>query len=49
MSEGDDVYIPVNIIQLLSNRYKANKLPVDILCDIYLENYLINIGKKASE
>ena len=47
--EGDDVYIPVDIIQLLSNRYQANKLPVDILYDIYLENYLINIGKKSSE
>ena len=47
--EGDDVYIPVDIIKLLSNRYEANKLPVDILYDIYLENYLINIGKKARE
>ena len=46
--EGDDVYIPVDIIQLLSERYNANKLPVDILYDIYLENYLINIGKKPS-
>ena len=45
--EGDDVYIPVDIIQLLSDRYSANQLPVDILYDIYLENYLINIGKKA--
>ena len=44
--EGDDVYIPVDIIQLLSDRYNASKLPVDILYDIYLENYLINIGKK---
>ena len=43
--EGDDVYIPVDIIALLSNRYKTNKVPVDILYDIYLENYLINIGK----
>ena len=45
--EGDDVYIPVDIIQLLSDRYEANKLPVDILYDIYLENYLINIGKSS--
>jgi hypothetical protein len=44
--EGDDVYIPVDIINLLSDRYKASKVPVDILYDIYLENYLINIGKK---
>ena len=47
--EGDDVYIPVDIIKLLSNRYEANKLPVDILYDIYLENYLICIGKKVNE
>ena len=46
--EGDDVYIPVDIIALLSNRYKTNKVPVDILYDIYLENYLINIGKGSS-
>ena len=47
--EGDDVYIPVDIIQLLSDRYDAGRFPVDILYDIYLENYLINIGKKARE
>ena len=47
--EGDDVYIPVDIIQLLSDRYEANKLPVDILYDIYLENYLINIGKSSQQ
>ena len=47
--EGDDIYVPVDIIQLLSERYHANKLPVDILYDIYLENYLINIGKKTVE
>lgn len=47
--EGDDVYIPVDIIQLLSDRYNASKVPVDILYDIYLENYLINIGKKAKQ
>ena len=47
--EGDDVYIPVDIIQLLSERYNASNLPVDILYDIYLENYLINIGKKSEE
>ena len=44
--EGDDVYIPTDIIQMLSERYNASKLPVDVLYDIYLENYLINIGKK---
>ena len=47
--EGDDVYIPVDIIDLLSNRYNASKLPIDVLYDIYLENYLINIGKKANQ
>lgn len=46
--EGDDVYIPVDIIDLLSNRYNASKLPIDVLYDIYLENYLINIGKKTN-
>ena len=43
--EGDDVLIPVDIIQLLSDRYGTNSIPVDILYDIYLENYLIAIGK----
>lgn len=47
--EGDDVYVPVDIINLLSNRYNASRLPVDILYDIYLENYLINIGKKTNQ
>ena len=47
--EGDDVYIPTDIIQLLSDRYDASKLPVDVLYDIYLENYLINIGKKGEQ
>ncbi len=47
--EGDDVYIPVDIIQLLADRYNAGKVPVDILYDVYLENYLINIGKKDKQ
>lgn len=47
--EGDDVYIPVDIIDLLSNRYNASRLPIDVLYDIYLENYLINIGKKTNQ
>ena len=47
--ENDDVYIPADIIQLLSNRYSASIVPVDILYDIYLENYLLNIGKKSVE
>ena len=44
--EGDDLYIPVDIIQLLSDRYGTNTVPLDILYDIYLEQYLICIGKK---
>lgn len=39
--EGDDIYIPVDVIKLLSIRYGAPEhLPLDILYDIYLENYL---------
>lgn len=45
--EGDDVYIPCDIIRLLAERYSASKVPVDILYDIYLENYLKGIGKKS--
>lgn len=45
--EGDDVYMPADIIQMLSDRYGARSVPIDILYDIYLENYLINIGKKS--
>lgn len=45
--EGDDVYIPADIIQMLSERYDASKVPVDILYDIYHESYLINIGKRT--
>ena len=42
--EGDDIYIPVDIIKLLSVRYGApTHLPLDILYDIYLENHLKNI------
>lgn len=45
-SEGDDIYIPVDIIKLLSERYKTATLPLDIQYDIYLENYLLNIHIK---
>ena len=45
--EGDDVYMPADIIQMLSDRYGARSVPVDILYDIYLENYFIKIGKKS--
>ena len=41
---GDDIYIPVDIIKMLSDRYGTESVPLDILYDIYLENYLINIG-----
>ena len=47
--KGDDVYIPVDIVQMLSDRYGTNSVPVDILYDIYLEQYLICIGKKSKE
>lgn len=47
--EGDDVYIPVDIIQMLSDRYGARSVPVDILYDIYLEQYLLNIGVRPSK
>ena len=43
--EGEDIYIPTDIIALLSERYNSN-LGLDIQYDIYLENYLININKK---
>ncbi len=42
--KGDDLYIPVDIIKMLSDRYSTSNVPLDILYDIYLENYLINIG-----
>ena len=42
-SEGDDIYIPVDIIKILSERYETSSLPLDIAYDIYLENYLRNI------
>jgi len=47
--EGDDVYIPVDIIKLLSDRYGANSVPIDILYDIYLENYLLSIGVRSND
>ncbi len=46
--EGDDIYIPTDIIKLLSDRFGADIVPLDILYDIYLEQYLISIGKKVS-
>ena len=48
-SEGDEIYIPVDIIMLLSERYKTATLPLDIQYDIYLENYLANIHIKPND
>ena len=42
--KGDDINIPVDIIKMLSDRYGTESVPLDILYDIYLENYLISIG-----
>jgi hypothetical protein len=44
--EGDDIYVPVDIVKLLSERYHAEELALDIQYDIYLESYLKNIHKK---
>ena len=43
--EGDDIYFPVEAIQLLSDRYNADKLPLDVQYDIYLESYLKSMKK----
>ncbi|MBQ7243172.1 MAG: hypothetical protein IJS52_03105 [Bacilli bacterium] len=45
--KGDDIYIPVDIIGLLSDRFGAASIPVDILYDIYLEHYIIHIKKRG--
>lgn len=45
--EGDDISIPNEIIEILSKRYGADSVSVDSLYDIYLENYLISIGKTS--
>lgn len=47
--EGDDLFFPVDIIKLLSERYSASVLPIDIQYDIYLENYLASIHKKTNK
>ena len=43
--DGDDIDIPVDVIALLCQRYGASIVPLDILYDIYLENYLKIIKK----
>ena len=45
--EGDDISIPNDIIEILSSRYETESVPADVLYDIYLENYLISIGKTS--
>ena len=47
--QGDDIYIPVDIIKMLSERYNASNLPLDVQYDIYLENYLSNIHKRENK
>ena len=44
--EGDEIYIPVDVIKMLSDRYKTSTLPLDIQYDIYLEAYLDTIHPK---
>lgn len=44
--KDDDIYIPVDIIKLLSERYKTSAVPIDILFDVYLEKYIENIKKQ---
>ena len=46
--KGDDVYIPVDTISYLSERYNS-PLSLDIQYDIYLENYLKNIYSNKEE
>lgn len=45
---GDDIYFPVDIIQLLSKRYSASVLPIDIQYDIYLESFLKTIHQEKT-
>ena len=40
------IYIPLDEIQLLYERYNDRKVSIDKLYDIYLENYLISVGKR---
>ena len=46
MHKGDDIYIPVDTIQIIAKRYEASTLPLDIQYDIYLERYLEYIKEK---
>ena len=47
--EGEDIYIPIDIIKLLSERYNTSTLPLDIQYDIYLEHFLACIHPKKEE
>ena len=44
--DGDDVYIPNNIIQLLGERYGCKKSEFHTLYEVYFQKYLVNIEKK---
>lgn len=44
-SEGDDIYIPTEVIKILAERYQESTRPLDEACDIYLQNYLEFIKK----
>ena len=44
--DGDGIYIPFDIIKMLSERYSTATIPLDIQYDIYLESYLKAIDKK---
>ena len=46
--KGDDIYIPIDIISLLSKRY-GSPLPEDIEYDMYLENYLMHIHPNGKQ
>ena len=46
---GDDIYIPTDIIELLSRRYSASVVPLDIQYDIYLENYLAVLKRDGKQ
>lgn len=47
--ERDDISIPTDIIAILSQRYNASPVPLDILYDIYFESYLIGIKEKKNQ
>ena len=46
--EDDDVFIPHDTIHLLGERYGCKKSEIHLLYDVYLQKYLICIGKKTN-